>query len=87
MTAPWKRAFTGPMRVRTIAANSLSERFSRRSTPGMQASSAAGSFSASQTRARGAGMRYSPLSSIAFLRFGARRASEKAGRADRARRA
>ena len=54
----------GPILTAAVARNSLSAVFSRLSQPGMQAFSTAGSFNASHTFWRGAGIRRSPFMSI-----------------------
>jgi hypothetical protein len=69
LTLPLKRAEIGPILIAAVARISVSESFSRLSQPGIAAFSTAGSFKASQTIWRGAGMRRSPVMSIqSFLR-------------------
>src|SRR5579875_3174768 len=63
-TLPLKRAAIGPIFTAAVAFSSVSETRSRDWQPGMLARSTSGSFSASHTRCRGAGMRRSPVISI-----------------------
>src|SRR3546814_1615839 len=61
VTAPAKRADTGPTLARTLAVKEVSEVFSISSTPGMHWRSTSTSFSASHTACRGASIRYCPV--------------------------
>ena len=63
-TLPLNRAAIGPIFTEAVAFISCSPVISRLSQPGMHAFKIAGSFSASQTFWRGAGMRRSPVISM-----------------------
>ena len=64
MTLPLNVALTGPTLALTLAVSSVSLTLSSCSQPGIACRSTSGSFSASQTRCRGAGIRYSPVMSM-----------------------
>src|SRR5262245_58487720 len=64
VTEPVKFTDIGPIFSVTLAANSVSERFSSSLQPGMQRFKTSGSLSAPQTTSRGAAMRYWPVISM-----------------------
>src|SRR4051794_36965123 len=64
VTSPVKVALTGPTLAWTFAVIAVSEVFSSDWQPGIDSLRMIGSFSASQTVSRGAGIRYSPDISI-----------------------
>ena len=67
VTLPLNLARRGPTLALTTAVISVSEVLSTDSQPAMQARSTSGSLSASHTFCWGAGMRYSPVRSMAVL--------------------